>query len=161
VLNDTLPPQVDLASPAVTRALIRRFDLRPRHRLGQHFLISREVVGRIVAAADIRSGELVIEVGAGLGTLTRALAAVAERVVALEVDPRLLAVLAYTVGAFANVEVVPADVRHTSLDRLARERGAKTFKVVANLPYYLTSAFLRQLLTREPGFTVAVLTVQR
>ncbi|MGB9886940.1 MAG: 16S rRNA (adenine(1518)-N(6)/adenine(1519)-N(6))-dimethyltransferase RsmA [Moorellales bacterium] len=161
MVNDNLPPQVDLASPAVTRALVRRFDIRPRHRLGQHFLVSRDTVERIIAAADLRPGELVIEVGAGLGTLTRALATVAERVIALEIDPRFLPVLACTVGDYGNVEVVPADVRRTSLDRLARERGASAFKVVANLPYYLTSVFLRQLLTREQGFTAAVLTVQR
>jgi 16S rRNA (adenine1518-N6/adenine1519-N6)-dimethyltransferase len=124
-------------------------------------LVSRETVRRIVAAADLGPDDVVVEVGSGLGTLTRALAATAGRVVALEVDAGLLPVLGYTVGALANVRIVLADVRRTSLSGLAREEGATRFKVVANLPYYLTSAFLRQLLTREPGFTLAVLTVQR
>ncbi|MCR4420343.1 MAG: 16S rRNA (adenine(1518)-N(6)/adenine(1519)-N(6))-dimethyltransferase RsmA [Clostridia bacterium] len=158
---EILPPEVDLASPAVTRAVVRRFNLRPRPRRGQHFLVSRETVRRIVAAADLGPDDVVVEVGSGLGTLTRALAATAGRVVALEVDAGLLPVLGYTVGALANVRIVLADVRRTSLSGLAREEGATRFKVVANLPYYLTSAFLRQLLTREPGFTLAVLTVQR
>lgn len=144
-----------------TREVLRRFGLVPRHRLGQNFLVSPKTVERIISAASIGPEDLVIEVGPGIGTLTRALAVAAGRVVAVEIDQRLLPVLAFTLGAFGNVRIVHADVRKISLQRLAREEGAASFKVVANLPYYLTSVFLRKLLTTESACRLAVLMVQR
>lgn len=156
-----LPREVNLANLAATRAVLARFGFRPRHELGQNFLINPGIVDRMVAAAEIAPEEVVVEVGPGIGTLTRALAAAARQVLAVEVDARLLPILAFTLGAFGNVRVIQADVRRLSLGKLVQEGGASSFKLVANLPYYLTSAFLRQLLTGEPGCQLAVLTVQR
>ena len=161
VENDFLPPETDLATVKATRAVLQRFGLEPHHRWGQNFLVNGGVVRRIVAAAELHPREVVLEVGPGVGTLTRALAAAAGEVVAVEVDAGLLPVLSYTLGAFSNVRVVRADVRRVSLEDLAREAGALSFKIVANLPYYLTSFFLQQLLAKETSCQLGVLMVQR
>lgn len=161
VEHEVLPLEIDLASRKTTQRVLRRFGLRPRHRLGQNFLVNGRVVERMVAAAELGPEEVVVEVGPGIGTLTRVLATRVRQVVAVEVDAQLVRVLAYTLGALANVRLVQADVRYLSLDGLAREAGISSFKVVASLPYYLTSLFLRRLLTGERGFSLGVLMVQR
>lgn len=159
--NDLLPREINLAALGTTRQVLGRFGFRPHRRLGQNFLVNAGVVARIVSAAEISPEEVVVEVGPGIGTLTRALAAVARQVLAIETDVRLLPILAYTLGAFKNVRVVQADVRRVHLGEVVQQTGTSSFKVVANLPYYLTSVFLRQLLASEQGCQLAVLMVQR
>lgn len=139
-------------------ALLRQFDLRPRKGLGQHFLVDKGALGRIVAAAELGPQEVVLEVGAGLGTLTRALAAAAGRVVAVEVDERLVPLLKGELADCPNVCLVQGDI--LSLDPAELMQGGP-YKVVANLPYAITSAALRHLLESRSPPTRMVLTVQR
>jgi 16S rRNA (adenine1518-N6/adenine1519-N6)-dimethyltransferase len=138
-------------------ALLRAHDLRPRKGLGQNFLTDPGVLGRIASAADLSPDDALVEVGAGLGTLTRILAAQAGRVVALEIDERLVDILREQVADLPNVEVRHGDVLHISdfgFPPLA-------YKVVGNLPYYITSAILRHFLSRESRPRLMVVTVQR
>jgi 16S rRNA (adenine1518-N6/adenine1519-N6)-dimethyltransferase len=138
-------------------ALLRARGLHPRKRLGQNFLRDPVALGRIVAAADLSHEDVVVEVGAGVGTLTRPLAEKAGRVLALELDDALVAILRDQVANLSNVQVLHGDVLQFSASQFPH-RG---FKVVGNLPYYITSAVLRHFLERVPRPQLVVVTVQR
>ncbi len=145
-----------LTAPSRVRALLARHGLRPDRRRGQHFLVDANVLAKILAAAELREEDRVLEIGPGLGTVTRELAARAERVVAVEVDRRLLPVLEETLSGLDNVTVVAGDALRVDLDALC-PGDPGSWKVVANLPYYLTGPLVARLLTlgarggRPPG----------
>jgi 16S rRNA (adenine1518-N6/adenine1519-N6)-dimethyltransferase len=138
-------------------ALLRAHGLRPRKGLGQNFLTDPVLLGRIVAAADLTPGDMVVEVGAGTGTLTRLLAEQAGRVVALELDDGLVRILHDELAHLTNVEIHHCDVLSFSTAEFP-DRG---FKLVGNLPYYITSAVLRHFLEKVPRPQLMVVTVQR
>jgi 16S rRNA (adenine1518-N6/adenine1519-N6)-dimethyltransferase len=138
-------------------ALLRAYDLHPRKGLGQNFLTDPVALERIVAAADLSSGDLVVEVGAGLGTLTRLLAQQAGRILAIELDDRLVVILHDQLADLPNVQIIHGDILKIP-DLGLPSHG---YKVVANLPYYITSAVLRHFLGREPKPRLMVVTVQR
>ena len=149
----------DLATPAGTARTLRAFGLRPRKRLGQHFMVSRHALERMLDAADLSRADTVLEVGAGLGTLTAALAERAGHVLAVEVDPALLPPLRAAVAPYPNVTVVHADIMSLDLTRVLPPTGPK--KVVANLPYNVASSLIVSLLEHRLGFERMVLTLQR
>ena len=138
-------------------ALLRAHGLQPRKRLGQNFLADPVALGRVVAAADLAPGDLVVEVGAGTGTLTRLLAEQAGRVVALELDDGLVGVLRQELADLTNVQIRHCDVLSFS----TAEFPHRGFKLVGNLPYYMTSAVLRHFLEKTPRPQMMVVTVQR
>ncbi|MDQ7850958.1 MAG: 16S rRNA (adenine(1518)-N(6)/adenine(1519)-N(6))-dimethyltransferase RsmA [Armatimonadota bacterium] len=148
----------ELATPAGTARILRAFAIRPRKRLGQHFLVSRRVLQRLLAEADLRPGELALEVGAGLGTLTVALAATGAAVVAVEVDERLIPVLRAATAGCQAVRIVHGDIM--ALDPVALTLGHPAVKLVANLPYQIASPLLVRCLETLPALTRAVVTVQ-
>lgn len=138
--------------------LLRRHGLRPRKSLGQNFLIDEGALARIAAAASLTADDVVLEIGPGLGSLTRHLAVAARKVVAVEIDQALLPVLAEVVADHANVRVLHADILTVDPAELSEGHG---YKVVANIPYYITSAVIRHLLEARVRPDVIVLTVQR
>ncbi len=140
------------------REILRRYELEPRKELGQHFLVDRGALERIADAAELEAGEWALEVGAGLGTLTRALAERAERVVAVELDRRLIPVLEAELADCRNVQIVQGDI--LALDPADLMEG-HPYRVVANLPYGITSAVLRHLLESSHPPRRLVVTVQR
>jgi 16S rRNA (adenine1518-N6/adenine1519-N6)-dimethyltransferase len=152
------PPPLDLTRRDVVEALLRRYRLRPDRRLGQNFLVDARALDMVVEAAELSSDDAVLEIGAGLGTLTQQLARRAARVVAVEYDRRLAPVLRETIGDDPRIEIVMADI--LSLDWASR-MGAAPFQVVANIPYQITSHLIRRLLEspKRPGRMI--LTVQR
>jgi len=139
----------DLANPTIVRALLRRHSIQPKKGLGQHLLVDRDALDATVAAADLTPADAVLEVGAGPGVLTVELAARARRVVAVEVDRELLPLLSETTARFPNVEILNADLLTVDPDQVF---GATPYKLVANLPYYITAPTLRHFLeaTRPP-----------
>jgi 16S rRNA (adenine1518-N6/adenine1519-N6)-dimethyltransferase len=139
------------------RQLLERHGIAPKQSLGQNFLYDEGLLARIVAAAELSPGDEVLEIGPGLGALTRQLALAAGRVVAVELDDRLLPILRYELEPFANVELVHGDI--LAFDPAAWFDGP--FVVVANVPYYITGAILRHLLEGRPRPRRLVLTVQR
>lgn len=140
--------------------LLREFGIRPRKRFGQNFLVDENILSKIVEAAQLAPSDVVLEVGPGLGALTAALAARAAQVVAVELDRDLLPVLQATVGEVPNLRLVQGDILDLSLDDLLPPE-AKEFKVVANLPYYITSPVLLKFLNAARPWTRLVLMVQR
>ena len=157
---------MNLSSPAAVAALLKRHDLRPRRRFGQNFLVDGNTLAKIVTAGALGPGDAVLEIGAGLGVLTRSLAEAVTaggRVVALEIDADLLPALAETVGELPQVQVVPGDAMAlewpTFLD--AHFAGAGPVSVVANIPYNITSPLLTTLLDQRGRFARIVLLVQK
>lgn len=149
-----------LTSPSVIRELLRERGISPKRGLGQHFLCDHNILEKVVAAAELSSDDFVIEPGAGLGTLTLALAARAGRVIAVELDPRLIPVLRANVAGCSNVEVLHADFLRLDLEGLVRASGSAEGKVVGNLPYGVTSPILERLIAERGVLGSAVLMVQ-
>ncbi len=144
---------------AETRRRLKRLGLRARKGLGQHFLVDDAVLEGIVAAAELESSDVVVEIGPGLGVLTRELASRAGRVVAVELDDGLAAVLMKDLASLGNVTIVNEDILKTEPASLLG--GQTAYKVVANLPYYITSAVLRHFLTASHKPQLMVVTIQK
>lgn len=142
------------------RQLLRAYGLRPQKGLGQNFLEDPAILQRIVDAAELTADDLVLEVGPGLGTLTRLLALSAGRVLAVELDERLTAILPEILADCPNVEIIHGDILDLDPADFFPEQAAG-YKVVANLPYYITSAVLRHLLESPARPRLMVLTLQR
>ena len=138
--------------------LLRRFGLRPDKRLGQNFLVDQGALLKIIEIAAISQEDTVLEVGPGLGGLTSLLAAEAHQVVAVELDGRLIPILKQVLSPHPNVQLVQGDILALNPLELI---GAPHYKVVANIPYYITSALVRHLLEGGWRPTCLVLTVQR
>jgi 16S rRNA (adenine1518-N6/adenine1519-N6)-dimethyltransferase len=147
--------QIQALNPA---ELLRQHGLRPDKRLGQNFLVDEIHLTRIVQAAEVESTDEVLEVGPGLGALTRHLAAAAQRVVAVELDGDLLPPLRQVLEGCENVEIVHGDILEFDPAVHFRQPG---YLVVANIPYYLTSNLIRHLLESDPKPGRIALTVQR
>ena len=142
------------------RALLAAHGLRPSKGLGQHFLSDPNVLARIADAADLSPADRVIEIGPGPGTLTRLLAQRAGRVIAIELDARIIEALREAVAGFDNVALIQGDVLQIDIGELGRGEQSG-YKVVGNLPYYITSAVLRHVLEAQPKPSRVVVTVQR
>ena len=153
-------------APVSLRQIMDKYDLRPRKGLGQHFLADPNILRKIVEAAELSPEAVVLEIGPGLGTLTRWLAAAASRVVAVELDARMISVLQAELSDLPNLELVQGDILQLDPLVLIRDPTSADFgsppayTVVANLPYYITSAAIRHLLEAELPPRRLVLTVQ-
>ncbi len=146
--------------PESVRTLLARHDIRPSRRLGQSFLVQPGVAERIARAAEIPPDGSVIEIGPGLGILTRALAPLARKVAAIEVDHRLVGILREEGDLPLSVEVIEADALDVDYDALARRLGGPVF-VVANLPYAISTPLLFRLLESRDVIRRWVLMLQR
>ena len=147
-----------IASPQVTQHILNRFKLRADKKLGQNFLIDENVVRQIVEAAELSEADTVLEVGPGIGTLTQGLAESKAKVVTVELDTRLLPVLATTLEGYDNVRVVHGDILKVNI---MEEVGAPEFKVCANLPYYITTPIIFALLEKRLPMERLVAMVQK
>jgi 16S rRNA (adenine1518-N6/adenine1519-N6)-dimethyltransferase len=141
-------------------ALLRRFDLRPDKSLGQNFLVDPASLQKVVAAAEIGPRDAVLEIGPGLGSLTRLLAQAAREVTAVEIDADLLPPLQAVLAGFNNVRIVQGDILELNPVELMDDSSG-SYLVVANIPYYITSALIRHLLEAQLKPSRLVLTVQR
>ena len=149
---------IDLSNPAVVRGILERHGLRLSKGLGQNFLINPTVCPRMAEASGAAETGGVLEIGPGIGVLTRELARVSRKVVAVELDQRLLPVLGETLGDCPNVELVQGDIMKLDLHRLVREKfEGNRICVCANLPYYITSPVVMSLL--ESGLPLSSVTV--
>ncbi len=150
--------QPTIAKKNVTLHILKTFDLHANKRLGQNFLIDEQVVAGIVKAADIKPGDTVLEIGPGIGTLTQGLAEAGGNVVAVELDAKLIGVLAKTLEGYDNVRVVHGDILRIDI---SREIMADRYKVVANLPYYITTPIIMTLLEEKLPIERLVTMVQK
>lgn len=135
-----------LGNPGKTKEVMQRHDFAVKKKFGQNFLIDENILKKIVSAAEITKDDMVLEIGPGIGTMTQYLCEAAREVVAVEIDTKLLPVLEDTLSEYSNVTVINQDILKVDIVSLAKEKnGGKPIKVVANLPYYITTPIIMGL----------------
>jgi 16S rRNA (adenine1518-N6/adenine1519-N6)-dimethyltransferase len=144
--------------PLPVQSLLRDYGLKPKKGLGQNFLVDDTYLQRIVEAANVTESDEVLEIGAGLGSLTRHLAAAAGQVTAVEIDNQFFPILKKVIKDFTNVRLIQGDIMEIDSHAITSRAG---YKVVANIPYYLTSNLIRRLLEAPLKPTQIALTIQK
>ncbi len=150
--------------PKVTKEFLKEHGIRIKKRLGQNFLIDEGILNRIVEAADLSKDDIVIEIGPGMGTLTKKLAQEVKKVLAIEIDENLVKLLRETLKSYSNVEIIQADILKINLKKLpitSYRSPVTKFKVVANLPYYITTPIIIHLLKAREILSNIVVMVQK
>lgn len=138
--------QPTLGNPQNTIAVLQKYNFSFQKKFGQNFLIDTHVLDKIIRSAEITKDDFVLEIGPGIGTMTQYLACAAREVVAVEIDKALIPILEDTLSSYDNVTVINEDVLKMDIVKLAQERnGGKPIKVVANLPYYITTPIIMGL----------------
>ena len=135
-----------LGNPQKTIEVLQKYDFTFQKKFGQNFLIDTHVLDKIISAAHITNEDMVLEIGPGIGTMTQYLAEAAGKVIAVEIDKNLIPILSDTLSEYQNVRIINEDVLKLDLRKLAdEENGGKAIKVVANLPYYITTPIIMGL----------------
>lgn len=136
----------DLGKPQNTIAVLQKYNFSFQKKYGQNFLVDPRVLEKIIHAAQVGQEDFVLEVGPGIGTMTQYLCEHAREVVAVEIDRKLIPILEDTLSPYQNVEVLNQDILKVDIGRLIKERNqGKPIKVVANLPYYITTPIIMGL----------------
>lgn len=155
-------PVPTLGNPKNTIEILNKYKFVFQKRYGQNFLIDEHVLGKIIRSAGITEEDFVIEIGPGIGTLTQYLAASAREVAAIEIDDALIPILEDTLSGYDNVTVIHDDVLKVDLTRLAEEKnGGRPVKVVANLPYYITTPIIMGLFENRVPLDSITIMVQK
>ena len=152
----------NLTSPRVVKSILDKHGFHFTKSLGQNFLIDDNILKKIVEAANLSKDDRVLEIGPGIGTLTRELGTLAHKVVAVEIDQRLIPILKETLAGFDNVSVIQGDILKIDLVELVHNSfDGKPFKVVANLPYYITTPIIMGILERGLPFESITVLIQK
>ena len=155
-------PLPTLGNPKNTIEVLNKYKFIFQKKFGQNFLIDEHVLGKIIRSAEITEDDFVVEIGPGIGTLTQYLAASAREVAAIEIDDALIPILEDTLSAYDNVTVIHEDVLKVDLCKLAEEKnGGKPIKVVANLPYYITTPIIMGLFENHVPVESITIMVQK
>lgn len=151
-----------LASPRETKAIIDSYSFSFQKKFGQNFLVDSNVLENIIEKAGITEDDLVLEIGPGIGTMTQYLCESAREVVAIEIDETLIPILNYTLEDYENVEVINDDALKTDIEKIVKKKnGGKPIKVVANLPYYITTPIIMGLLEGKAPIESITIMVQK
>lgn len=152
----------NLGNPQETIAVLQRYGFNFQKKYGQNFLIDTHVLDKIIGAAEIGRDDFVLEIGPGIGTMTQYLAEAAREVVAVEIDTKLIPILEDTLKAYDNVTVLNEDILKVDIRKIAEEKnGGKPIKVVANLPYYITTPIIMGLFESEVPLDSITVMVQK
>lgn len=152
----------ELGNPSNTIEVLKKYGFRFQKRYGQNFLIDSHILEKIIEAAEITKEDMVLEIGPGIGTMTQYLAEHAREVVAVEIDKTLIPILEDTLSAYDNVTVVNEDILKVDMEALAREKnGNRPIKVVANLPYYITTPIIMGLFESHTPLASITIMVQK
>ena len=151
-----------LSNPQRTIEVIKKYEFCFQKKFGQNFLIDGHVLDKIIAGAGVTKDDMVLEIGPGIGTMTQYLAEAAGKVVAVEIDRTLLPILQETLADYDNVKVIHADVLSLDLEKLVQEEnGGRPIKVVANLPYYITTPIIMALFEQHVPLANVTVMVQK
>lgn len=151
-----------LGNAAKTKEIIQKYQFTFQKKFGQNFLIDGNILGKIVEAAQITETDCVLEIGPGIGTMTQYLAERAKSVVVVEIDKNLIPILQETLSAYQNVKIINEDILETDIDRIVREENdGKPIKVVANLPYYITTPIVMSLFENHVALQSITIMVQK
>ena len=152
----------NLGIPQNTIGVLQRHQFHTQKKYGQNFLIDNSVLERILRAAEIGPQDCVLEIGPGIGTLTQYLAEQAGEVVAVEIDRNLIPILEETLAGYGNVTVINEDILKVDINRISEEHnGGRPIKVVANLPYYITTPIIMGLFESHVPLDSITVMVQR
>ena len=155
-------PRPYLGDPKYTIEVLQKYNFAFQKRFGQNFLIDTHVLDKIIAAAEITKDDFVLEIGPGIGTMTQYLACAARKVVAVEIDKALIPILEDTLSDYDNARVINNDVLKVDIAKLAEEEnGGKPIKVVANLPYYITTPIIMGLFENHVPIKSITVMVQK
>ena len=151
-----------LGNPQNTIAVLQKYHFNFQNKFGQNFLIDTHVLDKIIRAAEITKDDFVLEIGPGIGTMTQYLAQAAREVVAVEIDKALIPILQDTLSGFPNAEVIHDDILKVDIAGLAEQRnGGRPIKVVANLPYYITTPIIMSLFESQVPLASVTVMVQK
>lgn len=152
-----------IADLSFVKGIIRKHNFPIKKRLGQNFLINSKILDKITEAAGIKPADVVVEIGPGLGALTQSLASKKSAVLAIEIDQGILPILKHHMHDYPNVKIVNNDILKVNLDQLVAEHfgQVKPYKVVANLPYYITTPIVMYLLEQRFNLDSIVIMVQK
>ena len=151
-----------LSSHKATKEVVQKHNFKFSKSLGQNFLIDTNVIDRILEGARVQEGDYVIEVGPGIGTLTKEMGRTAEKVVAIEIDKTLIPILEETLADFPNIEVINQDILKVDVETLVKEKlDGGPVKLIANLPYYITTPIVMKFLEEDIPVTDIVVMVQK
>jgi len=142
------------------RRELKEYGLVPRKRWGQHFLVDRNILSKVVRAAELEKGDVILEIGPGMGEMTLALARQAKKVIAVEIDRQLVKILKERTAEFSNITVIEGDILKISIEELYRQ-GQQQLKVVANLPYQISTPLLFRFIESKQFFSSLTLMLQR
>ena len=147
-----------LGNPQNTIEILQKYQFTFQKKFGQNFLIDTHVLDKIIRAADIGKDDMVLEIGPGIGTMTQYLAEAAGKVIAVEIDKNLIPILTDTLSGYENVQIINEDVLKLDIQRLVEEDAGRPIKVVANLPYYITTPIIMGLFeSHVPLYSVTVM----
>ena len=144
-----------------TMFILKKYNISANKSLGQNFLINDEVIEKIVDSANVNKEDLVIEIGPGLGTLTAKLLERAKKVIAIELDNRMISILNDRFSLFENFELINEDVLKVNLNEVIHKENVKSVKVVANLPYYITTPIIMKLLEDKLNIESITVMIQK
>jgi 16S rRNA (adenine1518-N6/adenine1519-N6)-dimethyltransferase len=152
-----------LYSPSEAAALLKKHNFKISKNLGQNFLIDKNIIEKIVEGAGIGKDDLVIEIGPGIGALTEAAAARADKVIGIEIDRNLTPVLTEALSGYENIEIINGDILKVNIDELIKRTGKKAgeVKIIGNLPYYITTPVIMKILEDKAQAESLTVMVQR
>lgn len=150
-----------LTSPSQIKSIMKKHNVRFSKSLGQNFIINDFIIDEIVRRGDISDGDSILEIGPGIGVLTQALAETAHQVVAVELDNKLIPILHETLEDYENVEIIHNDILKIDVGQMIKEKMEKPTKVVANLPYYITTPIIMKLIEEVSGIKEIIVMVQK
>ena len=152
----------ELSSRNNVKRIIEKYKFRFSKSLGQNFLVDSAALDTIIDASDVNKDDVVLEIGTGIGTLTERLCQNAKKVIAVEIDSSLIPILEETLEGYDNYEIINQDILKTDISKLLEQRNiTQSIKVVANLPYYITTAIILKLLEENINLDLMVLMLQK
>lgn len=144
-----------------TMEIVKYFEFKFNKNLGQNFLIDENILKKIIDAAELDENSTVIEIGPGIGTLTQEMAKRCKKVVAVEIDKNLISILEETLGNFDNIKIIHADALKVDFNKIIEEENLENVKVVANLPYYVTTPIIAKLLNERVKISSMIIMIQK
>lgn len=150
----------EIVKPTILKEITGRHGFHFTKSLGQNFLVDKNILNKIVESAQIRKDDIIIEVGTGIGTLTRELAERAEKVYAVEIDRKLIPIVEETTAEYDNIVLVNEDFLEVSLEDMVQEKG-RSVKVIANIPYYITTPIIMKCLESDLFVELLLLMIQK
>jgi 16S rRNA (adenine1518-N6/adenine1519-N6)-dimethyltransferase len=150
-----------LTSPSQIKSIMKKHNVRFSKSLGQNFIINDFIIDEIIRRGDISEEDSILEIGPGIGVLTQALAETAHQVIAVELDNKLIPILKETLEDYDNVEIIHNDILKLDVGRMIEEKMEKPTKVVANLPYYITTPIIMKLIEEVSGIEEIIVMVQK